>query len=364
MGFRLRCAGIHQTTRQSLNDKRDALSRGIAALAEGKRLGEVLTAEAFGQLMRGEGTPVQAAALLTGLRVQGETADEVVGAVRAMRAEMLKVTVPDHRPQAIDTCGTGGGTIPTFNISTGAALVATAAGTTVAKHGNRSYTTKSGSADVLEALGVPITVDVATAERMLADVGMTFLFAPAFHPAMRHVIPVRRELGIATIMNVIGPLSNPAGVTRQVVGVADENRAPLLAEALCRLGAEHALVVHGRIGMDEISTAGTTAVWEVRDGAVRSWDIDPARYGLAEADTKKLAGGEPAANAERLLALFTKPDEDRAGMAAVLLNAGAALYVSGAAKDYAAGVKLAESVLRSGAPTTVVERLRVRSTSG
>ncbi len=342
----------------------DPLSRAIVTLSEGGRLGETLTAEAFGQLMRGEGTPVQAAALLVGLRVQGETADEVVGAVRAMRAVMLRVQLPANRPHSIDTCGTGGGTVSTFNISTAAALVATGAGATVAKHGNRSYTTKCGSADVLEALGVSITLEPRAAEVLLERADMAFLFAPAFHPAMRHVGPVRRELGIATLINMIGPLSNPAGVTRQVVGVADSNRAPLMAEALRRLGAEHALVVHARIGMDEIATSGTTSVWEVQGGKVKTWELDPKDYGLAEPNTAALAGSDPAANAARLTKLLAKPDGDRVGFAAVLLNSAAALYVSGLAKDMAGGVKLAEAAIRDGAASAALERLRVTSTSG
>lgn len=347
-----------------MTEAKDPLARAIATLAAGGRLGESLTAEAFGQLMRGEGTPVQAAALLVGLRVQGETADEIVGAVRAMRAVMRRVQAPADRPHLIDTCGTGGGTVPTFNISTAAALVAAGAGATVAKHGNRSYTTKCGSADVLEALGVAITLEPRAAEILLERADMAFLFAPAFHPAMRHVGPIRRELAIATLFNMIGPLSNPAGVTRQVVGVADADRAPLLAEALSRLGAEHAMVVHGRLGMDEIGTAGTTGVWEVLDGKVRTWELDPADYGLAEANTAALAGGDPAANAARLTQLLAKPDKDRVGLAAVLLNSAAALYVAGLSKDIAAGVKLAEAAIRDGAATAVLERLRVTSTSG
>src|SRR6266850_292480 len=199
--------------------------------------------------MRGEATPAQIAALLMGLRVKGETPDEVAGAARALREAMVRVDAAG--PHLVDTCGTGGGAVGTFNISTAAAFVAAGAGATVAKHGNRSFTSTCGSADVLEALGVGIGLDAPGAARVLREAGIAFLFAPTFHPAMRHVGPVRRELGITSVMNLLGPLANPAGARRQVVGVADRERAPLMADALARLGAVHAMVVHGRVGMDE-----------------------------------------------------------------------------------------------------------------
>src|SRR5881398_2762997 len=249
------------------------LLEAIAALANRRSLTESQTTAVFGTVMRGEATPAQIAALLMGLRVKGETADEVAGAARALRAAMIPVEAAgDH---LVDTCGTGGGTVSTFNISTAAAFVAAGAGASVAKHGNRSFTSQCGSADVLEALGVHISLDAGDAARVLREACITFLFAPNFHPAMKHAAPVRRELAVPSVMNLLGPLANPAGVRRQVIGVAERDRAPLIAGALARLGAEHALVVHGRVGMDEISPQGITDVWEVRDAQVSTWELDP-----------------------------------------------------------------------------------------
>jgi len=314
--------------------------------------------------MRGEATPAQVGALLMGLRVKGETAEEVAGAARALRHAMVRVEVEVHGAHVVDTCGTGGGTVATFNISTGAAFVAAGAGASVAKHGNRSFSSKCGSADVLEALGVAISLDAAAAAQVLRDACITFLFAPSFHPAMRHVGPVRRELGITSIMNLIGPLANPAGALRQVVGVADRDRAPLMADALARLGAEHAMVVHARVGMDEISPQGVTDVWEVRGGAVTTWEIDPAMHGLAVTDASLLRGGEPSENAARIERLLGGTVEgDPAGRAALLLNAGAAIYVAGLAGTYAAGVERAVAALASRAGLAALERLRRASPS-
>jgi anthranilate phosphoribosyltransferase len=279
----------------------------------------------------------------------------VAGAVRAMRGAMVRVEVRDV-PALIDTCGTGGGSVGTFNISTAAAVVAVGAGAAVAKHGNRSFTSKCGSADVLEAMGVELSITPDRAVRQLADARMAFLFAPSFHPAMKFVGPVRKELGVPTIMNLLGPLSNPAGVRRQVVGVADGARAPLLADALRRLGVEHALVVHGESGMDEISPRGRTAVWEVRDGRVTTWIIEPADHELEVADLGDLQGGDPRANAERIRALLTDRNGDRSGRAAVLLNAAAALYVSGLASDLAEGLERARAALDDGAAAAALER--------
>jgi anthranilate phosphoribosyltransferase len=337
-----------------------AVKLALARLASGARLGQDLSAEAFGQLMRGEATPAQTGSLLTGLRVQGESADEVAGAVVALREAMVQVDVAD-KSHLVDTCGTGGGTVPTFNISTVAALVVAGAGARVAKHGNRSYTSKCGSADVLEALGVEISVDAASVAELISKVGMAFLFAPAFHPAMRFVAPVRREIGIPTIMNLVGPLANPAAVKRQVVGVADPERGPILAEVLKRLGAEHAMVVHGAVGMDEIAPLGSTLVWEVREGKVSDWILDPSEYGLAVADAVSLAGGMPADNAERVEKLLSDPDSDRDGKVAVILNAGAALYVSGLAEDIRGGFQLASEAIASGSAQRVLGRLRAES---
>src|SRR6266853_210050 len=298
-------------------DTSPPLQEAISALANRRSLSERLAAQVFDVVMRGEATPAQVAALLMGLRVKGETAEEVAGAARALRDAMVRVEV--DVAHLVDTCGTGGGAVATFNISTAAALVAAGAGASVAKHGNRSFSSKCGSADVLEALGVAISLDAEAAARVLREACITFLFAPSFHPAMRHVGPVRRELGVASVMNLLGPLANPAGVRRQVVGVADRERGPLMAGALARLGAEHALVVHGRVGMDEIAPQGITDVWEVRTGSMNVWEIDPADHGLAIADVAGLAGAAPAANAARIEHLLGDGREDPGGLAALLL---------------------------------------------
>lgn len=331
------------------------LERAIHALANGESLSEAHAADVFGVVMRGAATPAQVGGLLMALRVKGENADEVAGAARALRAAMIRVDI--DAPFLVDTAGTGGGAVTTFNISTGAALVAAGSGATVAKHGNRSYTSRCGSADVLEALGVSVKLDARGAVRALREARVAFLFAPNFHPAMRHVAPVRKELGVTTLMNLLGPLANPAGVRRQVIGVADMRRGPLVAHALARLGAEHALVVHGVVGMDEISPAGITHVWEVQHGEVHEWTIDPARHGLGIDDVRVLAGDEPRGNADRLERILAD-GTDPGGRAAVLLNAGAAIYVAGLAPSYEAGVGMAREALDSGAAREALERLR------
>jgi anthranilate phosphoribosyltransferase len=339
-----------------------ALRQAIRQLAMGGSLSEPQAREAFGIVMRGEATPAQIAALLVALRVKGETADEVAGAADALRGAMVRL--PAERPDLlVDTCGTGGGALGTFNISTAAALLAAGMGVRIAKHGNRSFTSQCGSADVLEALGVPIDVSVAVMERALRDAGIVFMFAPLMHPAMRHVGPVRSELAIPTVMNIVGPLANPASAGRQVVGVADAARVPLIAGALRALGAVHALVVHGAPGMDEVSPLGTTNVVEIRDGATRQWSIDPAALGFADGRAEELAGGPPAENAAAVLAVLGNAAPPTA-TAAVVLNAAAALYVSGSGPDnFPDAVDLAREALRKGAGMAALERLRAAYTS-
>ncbi|MGH7519559.1 MAG: anthranilate phosphoribosyltransferase [Gemmatimonadales bacterium] len=332
------------------------LAAALRCLADGTPLGADDTAAAFAVIMSGDATPAQTAALLMGLRARGESVEQVAGAATALRRAMLPLRTPAS-DRLVDTCGTGGGAVGTLNVSTAAAFIAAGAGVPVAKHGNRSYTSRCGSADVLEALGVDITLVPERAAAVLDSVGLVFLFAPTYHPAMRHVGPTRRELGITTIMNLLGPLVNPAGVRRQVIGVADRARAPLLAGAVRDLGATHALVVHAEIGMDEISPRGSTAVWEVRDGMIGEWVLEPASVGLAVDDLGDLAGGEPAENAwriERVLAGNGGP----AARAAVLLNAGAALYVAGLGLSYADAVNMAEGALNDGRGAAVLDSLR------
>src|SRR5437667_2038755 len=337
------------------------LRRALSALANRQSLSEDETAEVFGVVMSGEATPAQIGGLLMGLRAKGETADELAGAARALRNAMVRVTAAhDH---LVDTCGTGGGSVPTFNISTVAALVAAGAGAVVPTHGSRSFASRCGPADVLEALGVRIVLDAPSATRVLDEARVVFLFAPNFHPAMKHVGAVRRELGTATLMNLVRPLANPASVGGQVVVGADPDGAGIVADALLRLGAEHALVVHGRVGMDEISPHGITDVWEVKDGSVRRWEIDPERFRLGIRDVAELQGGEPAANAERLERILGNGSADPSGLAAVLLNAGAAIYVAGIAGSLAEGIGRAREVVASGAARAALDRLRKATAS-
>ncbi len=312
---------------------------------------------AFGEIMQGRATPVQIAALLIAIRARGAVPEEVAGGVRALRAAMVPVAV-DEAVGVVDTCGTGGGNVTTFNISTAAALLASGLGIPVAKHGNRSFSSRCGSADVLESLGVRIDVPADRQAEILREVGIVFLFAPSHHPAMRHVGPVRKELGMFTIMNLLGPLTNPAGVRRQVVGVADPALIPLVAGALQNLGHERALVVHGEPGLDELSPLGVTRGIELVDGELRDLRFDPEReLGWSGFQNIELAGGGPAENA----AVITEVLQGRrrgAARAAVLLNAAAALLVADRASSLAEGVTTAEEALDAGLGWEQLERLR------
>jgi anthranilate phosphoribosyltransferase len=338
----------------------DPLARAIRQLAGGHSLSAEETAEAFGAIMRGEASPAQVAAILVALRVKGETIHEVAGGARALRDAMVRLP-SDAADALVDTCGTGGGAVPTFNISTAAALVAAGAGVRIAKHGNRSFTSQCGSADVLEALGVRIESTVDEMVTTLREAGIVFMFAPLMHPAMRHVGPVRRELGIHTMMNILGPLANPAGAGRQVVGVADAHRLPLLAGALAELGSRRAMIVHGDPGMDEVSPLGPTRVLEVRDGRVREWTIDPSPLGLNTGDARELGGAEPAANAKIIEGILA--GRIRGGArATVVLNAAAAIHVSGDGEEFAQAVRRAEDALNSGDAHRALERLRRATT--
>ena len=336
------------------------LQAAIVKLAHHSPMTAQDAAEAFGVIMRGEATSLQVAAMLTGLRVRGETAEIVAGVVRALREVMVRLNVSDA-DSLVDTCGTGGGTVTTFNISTAAALLAAGAGVRIAKHGNRSFTSRCGSADVLEALGVAIEVSLVAMEEALDQAGIVFMYAPLMHPAMRHVGPVRRELGIPTVMNVVGPLANPAGARRQVVGVADPQRVPVLAGALLELGTLHSLVVHGEPGLDEISPLGLTSVVEVRDGKTTEWLIDPAEFGYSGLSADELAGGDSSDNARIITDILGGKIEGRAtpsARAAVVMNAAAAIYVSGNVATYGEGIATAQRALESGAALGTLERLR------
>ncbi|MDQ6886781.1 MAG: anthranilate phosphoribosyltransferase [Gemmatimonadota bacterium] len=337
----------------------EAIQLAIRRLAAGQSLTTEESSAAFDGVMSGEATAAQVAALLIGLRVKGETAEEIAGGARALRHAMVKLSA-EKPDDLVDTCGTGGGRVATFNISTAAALLAAGAGVRIAKHGNRSFTSRCGSADVLEALDVRIEIPVDRMEEMLREAGIVFMFAPLMHPAMRHVGPVRRELGVPTVMNVLGPLANPAGAGRQVVGVAEPERLPLLADALLALGSVHSLVVHGAPGLDELSPLGTTRVLEVRGGTVREWAIEPASLDVLAHDPDELAGGGPAENAHIIREVLSGRRGGGAA-AAVILNAGAAVYVSGLATSFGDAVEIARAALARGEGLNALERLRQTS---
>ncbi|HEY6056748.1 MAG TPA: anthranilate phosphoribosyltransferase, partial [Candidatus Limnocylindrales bacterium] len=335
---------------------RDSMSEivraSLAAVVEGRSLGVDEARAAMGAVMDGEATPAQLAALLVALRMRGETVEELAGFALAMRERVLHVDAP---PGTVDTAGTGGDRSGTFNISTAAALVAAAAGVPVAKHGNRAITSQSGSADVLEALGVRTDHDAASAAASLRAHGFAFLFAPGFHPAMKHAGPTRREIGVRTAFNLLGPLTNPAGARRQLVGVADPAVAGRVADVLRLLGAERALVVHGA-GIDELPLDGSGVVYDVTPTGVDRREIDAATLGLARADSAELAGGTPADNAllvEGVLSGTPGPRRD-----VVLLNAAAALLAAGRVATLAAGVDLARGTIDLGRAGRLLAALR------
>jgi anthranilate phosphoribosyltransferase len=334
-------------------DAKDAL----ATVASGRTLTRAEAESAMGSIMAGEATTAQLAALLAALAVRGETVDEIAGFAAGLRAAAVAVTVADG---AIDTCGTGGDRSGSFNISTVAAIVAAAAGARVAKHGNRAASSACGSADVLEALGVKIDLGPESVAACIDDVGVGFMFAPRFHPAMRHAGPVRREIGIRTIFNVLGPLANPAGVKRQLLGVPSAALGERIVLVLRDLGAERALVVHSADGLDEISPSGPTRTWELRDGAIREGELAPEDAGLERAPPDAARGGDSATNARIARAVLSGTARDGA-RTAVLLNAGAACYVAGLAADVRGGVTLAAKAIESGAATDTLDRWAARS---
>ncbi len=328
----------------------------IARLAGGHSLTGAEAGAAFDQVMNGEASAEDLGRLLLALRTKGVAAAEIAGAAAAMRRAMTTVALDDPG-SLVDTCGTGGGVAGTFNISTGAAFIVAGSGVRVAKHGNRSHSSRSGSADVLEALGVRVPTSPERAPAVLAAAGIVFLFAPGFHPAMRHAAPVRRTLGVPTIFNLLGPLSNPAAVQRQVIGVAEHEQGSLVAEALVALGTRHALVVHGGEGMDELSPLGASDVWEVRGSDVRQWTVDPAGLGMARGSLSELAGGDPADNAMRIRAILEGREHGPA-RDALRLNAAAALYVSGRGWTLAEALDRATAALDAGKGLEALDRLR------
>jgi len=334
-------------------DVREAL--GI--VAAGRTLSRAEAESTMASVMAGEATAAQLGALLAALAVRGETVDEIAGFAAGLRAAAVTVTVPDG---AIDTCGTGGDRSQSFNISTVAAIVAAAAGARVAKHGNRAASSVCGSADVLEALGVKIDLGPESVAECVSDVGVGFMFAPRFHPALRHAGPVRREIGIRTIFNVLGPLANPAGVKRQLLGVPSAALGERMVSVLRELGAERALVVHSADGLDEISPSGPTRTWELLDGSIREGELTPEEAGLERAPRDSVRGGDSATNAGIARAVLSGAARDGA-RTAVLLNAGAACYVAGLARDVRGGVGLAAHAIESGAAMATLEAWGERS---
>jgi anthranilate phosphoribosyltransferase len=324
----------------------------ISKVATGAELTLQESAAAFDRMMSGEATPSQMGALLMGLRVRGETVEEITGAVTTMRAKMLTVAAP---ADAIDVVGTGGDASGSYNISTCAAFIVAGAGVPVAKHGNRALSSRSGAADVLAALGVRIDLAPEEIAQCIAEAGIGFMFAPLHHPAMKHVGPTRVELGTRTIFNLLGPLSNPAGVKRQMVGVFSRHWVEPLANVLARLGSERAMVVHGSDGLDEITTAGPTSVASLENGTVRTFEITPADVGLPKADPKRLLGGDADANAAALLSVLKGEKSPYRDVA--MFNAAAALVVAGRAKDLAGGMALARTSIDSGEAEGRLDRL-------
>jgi anthranilate phosphoribosyltransferase len=306
------------------------------------------------QMMSGELSPTLISAIIMGLRVKKETIGEIAAAAQVMREFATKVEVPDHA-NLLDTCGTGGDSAHTFNISTAAAFVAAAAGAKVAKHGGRSVSSKSGSADVLEALGVNINLTPEQVGRSISEIGLGFMFAPSHHGAMKHAAPVRKELGVRTIFNILGPLTNPAGAKNQVMGVFHPDLVGIQARVLQRLGSRHVMVVYGLEGLDEISVSGETLVGELKDGEVREYRVNPAQFGMRASDLSAIRVTDGAQSREMVLAAL----DNRAGAARdiVALNAGAAIYVSGLVESHEQGVRKALAVISSGAARRKMQEL-------
>ncbi len=329
------------------------IQQAIQALLERHDLGRERAREVMDEIMRGCATPAQIGGFLVALRAKGETADEIAGCAEAMREHVLPVR--PHRDDLVDTAGTGGDGARTLNISTAAAIVAAAAGSAVAKHGNRAVSSASGSADVLEALGFRLDLAPESIARSIDELGFGFMFAPLHHPAMKHAAPVRVELGTRTVFNVLGPLTNPAGARAQIVGVYRPELARTLADVLAQLGARHAFVVHGAHGVDELSPAGPNLVCEVVDGAVSERVIDPLELGIERCDPDELRGGDPQANAETIRAVLAGADGGRRD--AVLLNAAGAIAASGLADDLREGLELARGAVESGAAAERLEQL-------
>jgi anthranilate phosphoribosyltransferase len=330
------------------------IQAALGQLLDGHDLSREDARGVMNTIMSGEATPAQIGGFLVALRLKGETADEIAGCAEAMREHVLRIT--PRRDDLVDTAGTGGDGANTWNISTAAGLVAAAAGAGVAKHGNRAASSATGAADVLEALGFELTLPPARIEQSIDELGFGFLFAQAHHPAMRHAAPVRRELAARTVFNVLGPLTNPAGARAQVIGAYDAGIARTIAEALIRLDARRAYVVHGAGGIDELSPTGPNLVCEVNGGNVHEYELDPMELGVPRCDPAELRGGDPPANARALRAVLA--GEGSSGhRSAVLLNAAGAIAAAGHAADLREGLEQARGAIDSGASAERLEEL-------
>jgi anthranilate phosphoribosyltransferase len=329
------------------------IQQALDRLLNGHDLSREESRQVMGTIMAGEATPAQIGGFLVALRLKGETADEIAGAAEAMREHVIPVT--PERGDLVDTAGTGGDGGKTFNISTAAALVAAAAGAAVAKHGNRSVSSESGSADVLEALGFDLELPAERIAQSIDVLGFGFMFAPFHHPAMRHAGPVRQELAARTVFNVLGPLTNPAGARAQVVGVYSASLVPVIADVLAKLGARRAFVVHGAGGIDELSPAGPNLVCEVVDGDVHRREIDPLELGVERCAPEELRGGSAEQNARAIREVFEGANDAR--RSAILLNAAGAIAAGGHARDLEDGLGYAREALESGAAASRLDEL-------
>jgi anthranilate phosphoribosyltransferase len=328
------------------------IKEAIKTLVDGKSLTTEQAEKVMQEIMDGEATPAQFGAFVTALRLKGESVDEIIGLAKTMRAKAVPVDIDEP---LVDTCGTGGDAAGTFNISTAAAFVAAATGLKVAKHGNRAMSSNCGSADVLEALGVKIDHDAEGVRRCIKEVGIGFMFAVVFHPAMKYAAPPRREIGIRTVFNILGPLTNPAGAKAQVIGVADGTMAARIAQALQGLGCRHGLVVHGESGMDEVAVSGRSLIYELKDDKIENYYISPADFGLAEHSLERIKGGSAAENAEILRAVLVGEKGPRREV--VLMNAAAALLAGDKAENLGKGFEMAEAAIDSGKAMAKLEQM-------
>ncbi len=329
------------------------IKEAIASVVKGSDLSESEMTAVMEEIMTGGASPAQIGSFITALRMKGETVDEITGAARVMRAKVTKVACP---PDAVDTCGTGGDESMTFNISTASAFVAAGTGLVVAKHGNRSVSSKSGSADVLKALGVNIEAEVSRVEECLKEAGIGFLFAPMLHGAMKYAAPVRREIGIRSIFNILGPLTNPAGAKNQIIGVYDPPLTDLVAKVLFNLGSNHAFIVRGEDGLDEITLTCETKITELKGSSIRSYHIKPEDFGFTRCSPGELKGGDPEENARIIMDVLKGENGPRREI--VLLNSAAAITAGGRAKTLEEGIAVARGSIDTGSALKKLEELR------